>query len=192
MQYWLKSHWPGCAESIMDDKDSPVFMHTTVFLIQQSWIIFVIICAHVCKWRNGVTNEAIVLQWPVWTASVWTASWDFKVVKKWWAGAMLSVKCIWRRRKEEKYFGRLATFWFGTFAMVFRATRCLVCHEALENEWYIVRKQGCSHEIWSGMVAVGGDAAEGSGLEVEKKNFTFIIQLSGWALTTPSHFQYYM
>ena len=55
--------------------------------------------------------------------------------------------------------------------MVFRATRCLVCHEALENEWYIVRKQGCSHEIWSGTVAVGGDAAEGSGLEVEKKNF---------------------
>jgi len=34
--------------------------------------------------ENGVTNKAIVLQWLVW---------DFKVVKKWWAGALLSVKC---------------------------------------------------------------------------------------------------
>jgi len=39
------------------------------------------------NFENGVANEAIVVQWPV-----RTASWDFKVVKKWWAGALLSVK----------------------------------------------------------------------------------------------------
>ena len=30
--------------------------------------------------------------------------------------------------EEEKYFGRLATFWFGTFAIFFRTTGC-VHHE---------------------------------------------------------------
>ena len=45
------------------------------------------------------------------------------------------------------------------------------------------------------MVAVGGDVAEGSGIEVcsgdhstrsAEKNFTFIFGFSGWALMTPS------
>ena len=31
--------------------------------------------------------------------------------------------------------------------------------------------QGCSHEIWSGTVAVGGDAGKGSGIELQKKNY---------------------
>ena len=37
-----------------------------------------------------------------------------------------------RRRKEEeeeKHFGRLVTFWFGTFAMLFSDTGCVVHHE---------------------------------------------------------------
>jgi len=38
--------------------------------------------------QNGTANEAIVLQW-----LVWTTLWDFKVLKKWRAGALLSVKC---------------------------------------------------------------------------------------------------
>jgi len=46
-------------------------------------------------WRkNGVTKEAIVLQW-----AVRTASWDFKSVKKWWALALLCGKCccfVWK------------------------------------------------------------------------------------------------
>jgi len=39
---------------------------------------------------------------------------------------------VWRRRKKEKRFGCLATFWFGTFAMLFCATGHIVCHE---NTW---------------------------------------------------------
>jgi len=34
-----------------------------------------------------------------------------------------------RLKKKEKHFGRLATFWFGTFAMPFSATGCVVRHE---------------------------------------------------------------
>jgi len=34
-----------------------------------------------------------------------------------------------KERKKEKHFGRLATFWFGTFAMLFSATGCVVRHE---------------------------------------------------------------
>jgi len=29
---------------------------------------------------------------------------------------------------ERKHFGHLATFWFGTFAMLFSATGCVVHH----------------------------------------------------------------
>jgi len=34
-----------------------------------------------------------------------------------------------KKEKKEKHFGRLATFWFGTFAMRFSATGCVVRHE---------------------------------------------------------------
>jgi len=34
-----------------------------------------------------------------------------------------------KKKKEEKHFGRLVTFWFGTFAMHFSATGCVFRHE---------------------------------------------------------------
>jgi len=34
-----------------------------------------------------------------------------------------------KKKKKEKHFGRLATFWFGTFAEHFSATGCDVRHE---------------------------------------------------------------
>ena len=41
------------------------------------------------------------------------------------------------------------------------------------------------------MIAVGGEAAEGSGIEARstEKFVTFIFQLSGWALMTPLRFE---
>jgi len=33
------------------------------------------------------------------------------------------------KKKKEKHFCRLSTFWFGTFAMLFRATGRVVRHE---------------------------------------------------------------
>ena len=38
-----------------------------------------------------------------------------------------------KKKKKEKHFGRLATFWFGTFAMLFSATGCVVM-KTLEDE----------------------------------------------------------
>ena len=34
-----------------------------------------------------------------------------------------------KKKKKEKHFGRLVTFWFGTFAMLFSANGCAVRHE---------------------------------------------------------------
>ena len=34
-----------------------------------------------------------------------------------------------KKKKKEKHFGRLATFWFGAFAMLFSAIGCVFRHE---------------------------------------------------------------
>jgi len=41
---------------------------------------------------------------------------------------------------KKKHIVHLATFWFSTFVMHFRITRCVVGHEVLKNKWYIVIK----------------------------------------------------
>ena len=78
------------------------------------------------------------------------------------AGALLSVKCYSfvrkimnesrnfevahleeeeeEERKKEQHFGCLATFWFGTFMMLFRTTGCGFVMKILEVERYIVIK----------------------------------------------------
>jgi len=43
--------------------------------------------------------------------------------------APLKKKVKKKKKKKEKHFGHLATFWFGTFAMLFSATGCVVHHE---------------------------------------------------------------
>ena len=40
-----------------------------------------------------------------------------------------------KEEKEGQHFGRLVTSWFGTF----NALSCVVGHEALQNEWYVVK-----------------------------------------------------
>jgi len=34
-----------------------------------------------------------------------------------------------KKKKKEKHFGHLVTFWFGTFPMLYSATGCVVRHE---------------------------------------------------------------
>jgi len=34
-----------------------------------------------------------------------------------------------KKKKKEKHFGHLVTFWFITFLMLFRATGNVICHE---------------------------------------------------------------
>jgi len=42
--------------------------------------------------------------------------------------------------EQQQHFGCSAAFWFGTFATIFHATRSLVGHETLRDEWYITTK----------------------------------------------------
>jgi len=69
------------------------------------------------SFENGVTNEAIVLQWPV-----WTASWDFQSCEKQQACALLSVKsCCFGWKPSWK-------------------SHTILGHEALKNEMHVVKK----------------------------------------------------
>ena len=43
--------------------------------------------------------------------------------------ARLKKKKKKKKKMKEKHFGHLVTFWFGTFAMLFSATGCVVGHE---------------------------------------------------------------
>jgi len=97
----MKNPWPDSLQTLSHQwmpKTLPVFMQTTVVLIQQSRILIIVtwlsdLCTCIKVW-NGIAIEAIVTKWPV-----QTASWDFKVVKEWWGGALLSVKCccfVWK------------------------------------------------------------------------------------------------
>jgi len=69
---------------------------------------------------------------------------EFKPGKKRWAGALLSENAVLcenhcesrkfelarlKKKKKEKHFGCLVTFWFGTFVMLFSAIGCVVRHE---------------------------------------------------------------
>jgi len=53
------------------------------------------------------------------------ASCDFKPGKKRWAGEEEEEE----QEDDDDVFGRLATFWLGTFAMLFSAIGCVACHE---------------------------------------------------------------
>jgi len=44
--------------------------------------------------------------------------------------ARLKKKKKKKKKKKVKHFGRLATFWFGAFAMLFSATGCVFHHES--------------------------------------------------------------
>ena len=90
-------------------------------------------CVHVKK--NGVVKEAIVLQWAIQIASC-----DFKMLfcaktivkessKFELARLKKKRKKKKKKKKKEKRFGRLVTFWFGTFAMLFSTTGCVFRHE---------------------------------------------------------------
>ena len=146
VQYWLCSS----TESTMDAKDSPclhannhvsnsAFLHNNCFIAK--WFLM-----HAYKF--GIANEAIVLQWAVWIASCdfkqwkktmgWcTAQWKMllfcakTIVKEWrkFELARLKKKKKKKKKKKEKHFGRLATFWFGTFTTLFSATGCVFHHE---------------------------------------------------------------
>jgi len=83
-----------------------------------------VLCAHnLCSSEeNGIANEAVVLEL-ILTKAVHCAVKNAAVLYESWTSL------------SEKYFhfsfGQLATFWLGTFVMLFHACRSLVGHETL-------------------------------------------------------------
>ena len=118
MQYWLKNHWLS--------SNTPHI--PTVFLIQQSCVSYISLlsdlwaCVHGRKkWhRSAVRHSSSVSSS---NRLVWLQTW--KKVIGWctaqWKMLLFCVKRvtqIWTSlSEEEKHFGRLVSFWFGTFAM---------------------------------------------------------------------------
>jgi len=49
---------------------------------------------------------------------------------KGWCTAQWKTLLFCEEEEEEEDFGRLATFWFSTFMMLFSATGCVVHHES--------------------------------------------------------------
>ena len=98
-------------------------------------------CVHVNKrWGGKGSHSSSVSKSPRVTSNL----------EKRLASALLSEKCCEtimkeshkfelarlkkKKKKKEKHFGRLVTFWFGTFAMLFSATGCVFVIKTLEDE----------------------------------------------------------
>jgi len=62
------------------------------------------------------------------------------IVKKVHNFELAHVKKKKERKKERKHFGRLVTFWFGTFVVLFCTTGYVVLLKTLEDERYILVK----------------------------------------------------
>ena len=138
MQYWLKNHRP----------DQALFKHSlhtavpTVFLIQQSCVIVTFHCKmimHMCtreeKRRLKGSHSSSVsgsnaretsnagkkaMAWC--TAQLKMLLFCTKTIVK--QSRKLELPHL--KKKKEKHFGCLATFWFGTFAMLF-STHWVCC-----------------------------------------------------------------
>ena len=148
VQYWLKNHWPDQAFF----KHSP---HTNSIsnsaILRNNYISLLSdLCAWVHvkkKWRRKGSHSSSVSGS---NRLVWLQTWHKSDVLVHCSVKNAAVLCenrrervtqIWtspseeeeeeeeEEKKKEKHFGRLVTFWFGTFAMLFCATGCVFRHE---------------------------------------------------------------
>ena len=112
--------------------------------------MLLMLCPHASNEENGITNEAIILEWVV-----SSALWDFEKVMR-----LCTTQCkmllfyvrkslseglaTWaspsEERKKKTDFGCLVTFRFGTFTMSFVPLRVFLVMNTFEDEWYIVIK----------------------------------------------------
>ena len=112
--------------------------HEHYFQFSNSCVIITIRCYNIMWFvrmrtreeKNDVVKEAILQAWK--KAMGWfTAQWKMllfcakTIVKESRKFELARLK----KKKKVKHFGRLVTFWFGTFAMLFSATGCVVRHE---------------------------------------------------------------
>ena len=146
MQYGLKNLWHKHLLKHRVSVDWQIQLSLspctlTVFIIQWPWVLptFAKCFVHMCT-SEGITNEAIVLEWLV-SSALWLQRCE-KAMESPTAQckntAVLSeyhcerVTQFWTSLSEEGIFSHMVTFWFGTFAMLFCTTGCVVGHE---NTW---------------------------------------------------------
>ena len=112
LQYWLKNHWP----------DQAFFKHSP----------------HTNCISNSVSGSNHLVRLQTWkkamgwcTVLLFCAKTILKESRKFELARLKKKK---KKKNISKTFRirRLATFWFGTFAMLFSATGCVVRHE---NTW---------------------------------------------------------
>ena len=143
--------WPGktsCQKWMT--KTIPASIHTnptskSAILSNNYASLLIDLCACVQVKKIDHKWSHILLQW-----LIWNTSWDFKDVKKQWAGALLRENTA---VVHEKYRERVALFWtkkknivaiqdfiFQYFCKAF--SHLLVCCvvKTLKDEWYIVIK----------------------------------------------------
>ena len=121
-------------ESTMDAKDSPCLheqnrISNSTILNNNCFVVKWFVC--MCTiFENGASNEAIVLQW-----LVWTASWDFKVVKQ--------CKMLLFSVKEEEEEDILAIWQLSGLVLswcFFIPLGVLFIMKTLEDEEYVIIK----------------------------------------------------
>ena len=94
-------------------------------------------CVHVKKWHRKGSHSSSVSgsnRLHTWKKAMgWcTTQWKMllfcakTIVKE---SRKFELAHLKKKKKKEKHFGRLATFWFGTFAMLFSTTGCVFHHE---------------------------------------------------------------
>ena len=144
MQYWLKNHWP----------DQVVFKHSlhtncisnSAILCNNyiSWPSDLCACVHDKKkmasqrkpyffseqFKSPHETSNLVKEVMGWYTAQWKCC-CFVQKPLWKSHANLNYPIwIWkRRRRKRKHFGCPATFWFGSFMMLFSTTGCVVHHE---------------------------------------------------------------
>ena len=138
---WLKNHWPDQAFFKHSPHANSISNSAVLHKNYISLLSDLCACIHVKK--NGIVKEAIVLQWVVRITSC-----DFKPGKSnelVHCSVKNAVLCenhcervtqIWTSpsEEEEKHFGCLVTFWFGTFAMLLAPLGVLFVMKTLKDE----------------------------------------------------------
>ena len=151
MQYWLKNHWLS--------SNPPHGPHTNSIsnsaILRNNYIPFLsdlCACIHLNKkWRcKGSHSSSVsgsnhlerlqtwkkVMGWCTaqWKMLLFCAKTIMKESRKFELARLKKKKKKRKKKKKEKHFGCLATFWFGTFAMLLAPLGVLFVMKTLKDE----------------------------------------------------------
>jgi len=139
MQYWLKNHWLSSNTLHTNSISNYAILHNNNISLLSDLCAYI----HVKKkmaskgsHSSSVSGLNCLMWLQTWKKAMgWcTAQWKMllfcakTIVKE---SRKFELACLKKKKKKkkkekEKHFGRLVAFWFGTFAMLFTATGCVV------------------------------------------------------------------